>query len=157
MPSLARLFAYSFGAAVFCKCYHLVGTIVYCEGISMEPNIHDGDYMLVEKISIYLHRVKKGDIVIAKQYSEHDNCLYILKRVRAVEGETVTYVSPRLHRPVTAYIPKNHVWIEGDNKKHSHDSRFYGSIPYEELEYRVFLRLWPAASFGRVDKGSDFK
>lgn len=81
----------------------------------MEPNIHDGDYMLVEKISIYLRRIKKwvcfslylysrGDIVIAKQYSEHDNCLYILKRVRAVAGETVTYVSPRLHKPVTAHV-----------------------------------------------------
>ncbi|VUZ40438.1 unnamed protein product [Hymenolepis diminuta] len=152
MPSLAKIFAYSFGASVFYQCYHFIGTIVYCEGISMEPTVRDGDYMLVERISVYLRRIKKGDIIIARQYCEHDNCNFVLKRVQAIEGDSVNYISPKLRKPVTTYIPKDHVWIEGDNKEHSLDSRTYGSIPYDELEYRVFLRLWPVTSFGWVDK-----
>ncbi|KAM3171353.1 hypothetical protein ACTXT7_016774 [Hymenolepis weldensis] len=95
MPSLVKLFAYSFGAS--------------CEGISMEPTVRDGDYMLVERISVYLRRIKKGDIIIARQYCERDNCNFVLKRVRAIEGDSVSYISPKLRKPVTAYIPKDHI------------------------------------------------
>ncbi|KAL3307851.1 IMP1 inner mitochondrial membrane peptidase-like, partial [Cichlidogyrus casuarinus] len=40
-------------------------------------------------------------------------------------------------------VPKDHVWLEGDNKKISQDSRTYGSVPLEQVHYKAFLRIWP--------------
>ncbi|VDD79695.1 unnamed protein product [Mesocestoides corti] len=149
-PSL-RIFAYSLGASiVFYQCHSYLGTV--CEGISMEPTIHHGDYLLVEKFSLYRGRIKRGDIVVAKQPRGPRTHCHILKRVRAIGGEPVVYWSPKLAKPVTAYVPEKHVWLEGDNQLHSLDSRTYGSVPLGRLEYRVFCRLWPITSFGKFDK-----
>ncbi|KAL5111009.1 Mitochondrial inner membrane protease subunit 1 [Taenia crassiceps] len=133
--------------------------------ISMEPTIQHGDYLLVERLSLYRGQIKKlvcfltnatfsGDIVVARQPRESGACCHILKRVRATGGEAVNYWSPKFAKPVTAYVPEKHVWLEGDNERHSLDSRTYGSVPMRHLEYRVFCRLWPLSSFGRFNMGN---
>ena len=80
----------------------------------MEPTIRNGDYLLVEKISLYRGRIKKyascmfptfrGDIVVAKQPREPGNCCHILKRVLATGGESVNYWSPELAKNVTVHV-----------------------------------------------------
>ncbi|CDS42789.1 mitochondrial inner membrane protease subunit [Echinococcus multilocularis] len=166
MSPTLRVFAFSLGTTlVFYKFHGYLGTVVYCEGISMEPTIQHGDYLLVEKLSLYRGQIKKlldsllnvifsGDIVVARQLRESGTCCHILKRVRATGGEAVNYWSPKFAKSVTVYVPEKHVWLEGDNKRHSLDSRTYGSVPMGHLEYRVFCRLWPPSSFGRFDKGN---
>ncbi|VDM35394.1 unnamed protein product [Hydatigera taeniaeformis] len=120
----------------------------------MEPTIQHGDYLLVERLSLYRGQIKNGDIVVARQPRETGTCCHILKRVRATGGEAVDYWNPKLSKSVTTYVPEKHVWLEGDNKRHSLDSRTYGSVPMRHLEYRVFCRLWPLSSFGRFGKES---
>ncbi|KAG9145656.1 hypothetical protein Leryth_018704 [Lithospermum erythrorhizon] len=48
-------------------------------------------------------------------------------------------------------VPKGHIWIEGDNKYNSSDSRNFGPVPYGLLEGRLFWKVWPLKEFGSLD------
>ena len=48
-------------------------------------------------------------------------------------------------------IPEGYVFVMGDNRTASSDSRTFGCIPIEKIEGRVALRIWPLSKFGRVD------
>ncbi|DBA02058.1 TPA: LOW QUALITY PROTEIN: hypothetical protein N0F65_000305 [Lagenidium giganteum] len=116
---------------------------IKCVGPSMLPTLNrDGDIVLLDKITPRFSRIRKGEVVIAKSVSnpKHTVC----KRVIAEEGETVC-VRPRYSSSEVEFhkIPKGHVWLEGDNKYDSHDSRYYGPVPRSLIQGRVVLRLWP--------------
>ncbi|KAF8568050.1 hypothetical protein P879_02050 [Paragonimus westermani] len=145
----------TFGSALFVYKYHsYVGTVVYCEGISMEPTVNDGDYLLVERLSLIRGIIKKGDVVVAGQPRRASNLSHVLKRIKGLSEEKVTFWDDQLWTTVTKEVPNNHVWLEGDNTVHSLDSRSYGPVPISHLEYRVLLRLWPLRDFGRLKNPS---
>ncbi len=48
-------------------------------------------------------------------------------------------------------VPDGYVFVMGDNRSHSTDSRSFGCIPIEKLESRVAFRFWPLSKFGKVD------
>ncbi|CEG45671.1 signal peptidase i [Plasmopara halstedii] len=76
----------------------------------------------------------------------------VCKRIIAQEGDTVC-VRTQLSSGVEFHkIPKGHVWLEGDNKYDSHDSRFYGPVPYALLQGRVLMRIWPINQLKWVEK-----
>ena len=47
-------------------------------------------------------------------------------------------------------VPSGHLWLQGDNKDNSTDSRDYGPVPYGMLRGKVFLNLWPMSEGGFV-------
>lgn len=48
-------------------------------------------------------------------------------------------------------VPKGCVFVMGDNRPHSTDSRSFGCIPVEKIESKVLIRFWPLNKFGKVD------
>lgn len=127
------------------------------DGPSMQPNLFRGDRVMIEKLSYRLHIPQRGDIIVVNRPAGE---VALIKRVVALPGETIevrdghTYVNGELlDEPWVAnfggpdfplkIIPKDHVFIMGDNRGNSHDSRVIGSVPIESIKGRVWLVFWP--------------
>jgi signal peptidase I len=127
------------------------------DGPSMQPNLYVGYRMMTEKISYRFHEPRRGDIVIAKP---GDSQITLVKRVIGLPGETIeskdghTYINGQaIDEPWVANfggrylaptrIPEGYVFIIGDNRPISHDSRAIGPISIEDIEGRVIFVYWP--------------
>ncbi|XP_029644751.1 mitochondrial inner membrane protease subunit 1-like [Octopus sinensis] len=121
-----------------------IGSVVYCSGPSMEPTIINRDIVLTEQISVRRNRLHKGDVVVS--VSPENPKSFICKRLVAFEGDCIFNDIDNSFQ----YVPRGHVWLEGDNKSNSSDSRFYGPVPYGLLKGRVCLKIWPLFKFGKL-------
>jgi signal peptidase I len=135
-------------------------------GHSMDTTLHNGDRVLVNKLSYRLHHPNRGDVVVLKTLEgtgERD----LIKRVIALPGETVEYKScvlyingkelvepyldPAIVTPSSCggdqtklTIPAEHVFVMGDNRGGSKDSRDIGPVEYQNLLGRAFVVIWPS-------------
>ena len=131
-------------------------------GESMEPTLHTDEYLLVEKISYRLHEPRRGDVVVFKYpRDEQEN---FIKRVIAIPGDMVEIDSgrvsingqpivepyllqlPRESMPLTE-IPEGKLFVLGDNRLNSNDSRAFGMVSMGEVLGRAWLRYWPIDQF----------
>ena len=103
-------------------CIHEYGVdVTMCVGPSMLPTFSlIGDVVIMERITPKLNYYSRGDVVIAT--SPTDPKQTVCKRIRAIEGDTVT-MNTFQPRKMTIKVPKGHVWLEGDNSTNSTDSR----------------------------------
>lgn len=124
-------------------------TLVKTEGASMLPTIDSTPSMfLAERISPRFGKVAHGDIVRLR--SPQNPRESYGKRVIGLEGDSITYIADRGngYKHETVVVPKGHVWVEGDNKFSSYDSRRFGPVPYGLIESKIFWRVWPRKDFG---------
>jgi len=146
---------------------------------SMESTLHVGDRVLVNKWSYRLHPIHRGDIVVfSKPKGElASNINDLIKRVIALPGETVTIQNDHVyingHQLIEPYlrpqdvttphpgayactpkapckIPKGEIWVMGDNRVFSEDSRYFGPITESSVVGRAFFRIWPLNRIGSL-------
>lgn len=135
----------------------------YIPSESMFPTLTENDRVLVNKLSYDLHEVNRGDLVVFERPpNEPDSAVKdLIKRVVALEGETVEerdgvihidgepldepYLEPGVEsRNVTRMVvPEDHVFVMGDNRGSSRDSRFFGAIDTDLIVGRAFVKVWP--------------
>lgn len=156
-------------AAAFLVFFVLI-RVVSVDGTSMEPTLREGDRLIISGL---LYTPENGDIVVTSSKNGLDKPL--IKRVIAVSGQTVDIDGdgrllvnglildePYLEEsgpldpgsltfPLT--VPENCVFLLGDNREVSVDSRsgMVGMIDEKEIKGRVLLRFWPLNRFGGVD------
>lgn len=136
---------------------------VIVQGDSMFPTFHNNDFVLSSPIVYKLKEPKPGDVVIFDA-PEKPGTVYI-KRVIATEGETVKiendhyYVNNELlNEP---YINQNTepliettewtvapdtLFVSGDNRRNSYDSRKFGPIKKDTIKGKIVFRIWPLFS-----------
>ena len=139
------------------------------DGSSMQPTLQPGDRVLLNKLSYRAHDVRRGDIVVFDrvQGTQHDD---LIKRVIALPGERIRIdqcvvfidgqelAEPYLADDVRAgrcgtatiaeqTVPEGHVFVMGDNRPASSDSRAFGTIDVDENRGRAFVVLWPASNW----------
>jgi len=175
-PSLARsLFTYTIciiiaiGLAALVRAF-LVEPYRIPTG-SMLPTIQLNDMVVANKLVFKVGvKPKYKDVVVFKdptgQYSQ------LIKRVIAVGGQTVdlrdgsVYVDgQKLNEPYTHgkpsealspniqfpyLVPEGKIWVMGDNRTNSADSRFFGAIPVSSLYGRAWWTYWPLSHFGAL-------
>ena len=135
----------------------------YIPSESMVPTLEKGDRVLVNKLSYKLHDVHRGDVVVFERPpNEPDNGIKdLIKRVVALPSETIEvrdctvlingsplqepYVK-QWSRTCTAppkTVGDDEVFVMGDNRDDSQDSRFFGPISQDLIVGRAFVVVWP--------------
>jgi signal peptidase I len=134
-------------------------------GQSMEPNFHTNERLVIEKMSYRFHGPRRGDVIVLRDPSGSPELL--IKRVIGLPGERVTLADgkifidgvrldePYLDQPTQGggrswVVPPLHVFVMGDNRSASRDSRIFGAVPLEELVGKALFRYWPVGEVGPV-------
>jgi signal peptidase I len=136
----------------------------YIPSESMVPTLQVGDRIVVNKLADDYHL---GDIVVFERpdtwRAEHD---VLIKRVIGMPGQTIEIrentvyidgqqlVEPYLpdgatmadYGPFT--VPADEIFVMGDNRSFSSDSRDNGPVPLDNVVGRAALRIWPLGDFG---------
>lgn len=140
----------------------------YIPSESMVPTLRVGDRVLVNKLSYETGDIGRGDIVVFARPGGPgaDGIADLIKRVVALPGETVegrdgsvyvdgerldedylpTGVSTSPFPPYT--VPDDHVWVMGDNRGASDDSRRFKAVPMDDVVGRAFVTIWPPSELG---------
>lgn len=131
-------------------------------GTSMLPTLHNNDRVLVNKLAFVWGKPRTGEIVVFKspQIPSQD----WIKRVIGVPGDTVSirhnvvYINgKRYPEPFLKYrqsinvspvqVPPGYLWVLGDNRPISDDSRYFGLLPERNLKGRAIIEWWPLSQF----------
>lgn len=140
------------------------------KGTSMEPNFHNNEYILTDKISYKFKEPKRGDVIILKAPENKD--VDYIKRVIGLPNERLTiqqgsvyingekltesYISDKtvplpgntIQEGVEMTIPDGYYFVMGDNRFHSSDSRAFGPIPNNLIIGHAIIRYWPISDMG---------
>lgn len=135
------------------------------EGQSMEPNLHHGQYLLVNKLAYRLGEFRRGDVIVF-HYPNNPAQDYI-KRIIGLPGDTVeirngelfvnglTVDEPYDSIPIMRNIPAvtvdpGFLYVLGDNRPTSSDTRTWGQLSQEFVIGKAWLAIWPLEESGLV-------
>lgn len=138
------------------------------KGRSMDPILHEKDYLIVDELSYHLRTPKRGEVIVFKfplNPKEH-----FVKRVIGLPGDTVQIINGevtiitksgktmKLDEPyvknhsyeslVDIVVPEGNLFVMGDNRSESYDSRMWKFLPMKMATGRALIRLYP---FNQID------
>ena len=140
----------------------------YIPSESMVPTLKIGDRVLVNKVSYRMHDIHRGDIVVFERPNgETDPRIKdLIKRVIGLPGDVIeardgkvlindrVLAEPYLPSGTTTtnlprqLVPPHHVFVMGDNRTNSRDSRVFQAIDEDLVVGRAFVRVWPIGDLG---------
>ena len=138
------------------------------ESHSMEPNFYEGQFVLVNKLAYRLGEPHRGEVLVFHNPDNTDQDY--IKRIIGLPGDTIEVVGdtilingeelpqPFVHNlnPEGTYfgpviVPENSLFVMGDNRPRSSDSRAIGAIDEDLVVGKAWLRVWPLSEFGLVE------
>ncbi len=149
---------------------HFVGQRTVVDGRSMENTLHDGDNLIVEKLSYRFGAPKRFDIIVFPPKGSPKD--HYIKRIIGLPGETVqidkdgnilingeileeNYGKETIQNPGAAAEPitlgDDEYFVLGDNRNNSRDSRdadHVGLVKREDITGRAWVRIWPLSDMG---------
>ncbi|KXB96903.1 MAG: hypothetical protein AA908_09520 [Chlorobi bacterium NICIL-2] len=161
--------AVAVAAALLVRVYVMHFAVV--RGISMEPTLREGEWVLVNKIVYAIEEPRRGDVVILRNPSKFpDSPKLIVKRIVGEPGDTLEIRDGRLYvdgvRLIEPYtdadiegegmapvrISGGHYFVMGDNRRlaASEDSRSFREVEKERIVGRAELVIWPIPGWRRL-------
>lgn len=163
-----------FVGSLFIVVYLFIGFPTGVQGSSMEPTLHTNDRIYVSRISYKVDSIKRGDIVVVQSPMNPD--IWFVKRVIALPKDSIlfseglvyinsqlldeSYISVQtnvwdngfIQKNIPYIIPEDSLFIMGDNRPHSSDSRQFGTIPQSTVIGKVIYRFFPPDKVEFLDK-----
>ncbi len=132
-------------------------------GTSMDPNIKDRQYLIIDEVTYRARAIERGDVVVFR--APPDPTKYYVKRIIGLPGETVKingqkitiintthpdgfildepYITHTSSDYLEIKVPADRYFVMGDNRSGSYDSREWGTLPKTSIRGRALLRLLP--------------
>ncbi len=139
-------------------------------GTSMVPNLQNTEFLMVDKLSYYLHEPKRGDVIVL--VPPQDTEVYYVKRIIGLPGEKVEFLDGQViihnqehpqgqklqepylsadnqktylptHENKIISVPNDNYFVMGDNRKASNDSRAWGVLHRHNIEGRAWFVFLP--------------
>ena len=139
------------------------------DGFSMEPTLHSGEYVIVNKVSYRLDEPGRGDIIVFHFPRKPDQ--EYIKRVIGLPGDRVQVADGEVFINGTALdepylnadpayigtwtVPEGQLFVLGDNRNNSSDSHNWGFVPYEFLVGKAEFVYWPPTEWGMLEHPAD--
>lgn len=169
------VFAVALGVVLLVRAF-IVEPYVVPTG-SMESTIQVGDQLLAQKVTTLLGADPAvGDIVVFENPEAGSDHEVLIKRVVATSGQSVSFADGKLlvdgepmdepyaqgasqALPVQAdgvsvaypyTVPEGCVWVMGDNRENSADSRYFGPVPCDSVIGVALVRYWPLTRMGTL-------
>lgn len=134
------------------------------DGPSMRPTLQSAERLVVNKFIYRFRAPERGEILVFRY--PRDPSRDFIKRVIAVPGDTIEIKDGRVYVNSTlmnepyilsktrvdyplATVPEGHIFVMGDNRNNSEDSRFadVGFVPYDLIKGKAILVFWPFSHF----------
>ncbi|HUI88348.1 MAG TPA: signal peptidase I [Anaerolineales bacterium] len=138
---------------------------VRVDGFSMLPTLHDGEFVLVNKLAYHVGQPTRGDIIVFQSTTQQN--LDLIKRVIGLSGDHVVIGSGKvsvngqtLSEPYIAAapnysgdwnVPDGYLFVLGDNRNDSSDSHAWGFLPLQNVIGKALLIYWPPPEWAMVD------
>ncbi|MCI2061639.1 MAG: signal peptidase I [Eubacteriaceae bacterium] len=153
-------------ALIVCAILFFVRPVIV-DGDSMLPNFHNRDYLFLNEQAYRIGKPHRGDVVVFHVTAGGEDELYI-KRVIGIPGDKIdihggdVYVNgDRQDQEYTkdgytpgnvsgAVVPKGRVYVLGDNRANSIDSRIIGTVRISDIRGRAIFRLFPLKRIGTL-------
>jgi signal peptidase I len=136
------------------------------EGVSMQPGLHDNEYVLVNKIAYLFHAPERGDVIVF--HFPLDTSKDFIQRVIGLPGDTITvdstsvrvdgvllnepYISERANPQGQRWtVPLNSYFVMGDNRPASDDSRDWGYVPRDDIVGKAVIVYWPLGNWELIN------
>jgi signal peptidase I len=144
-------------------------------GASMEPDFHNGNFLIVDEISYRVKSPSRGDVIVFKYPGDRSE--YFIKRIIGLPHEQLTvsdntvritmqngsstillepYIKPDLrgNQEKEVTLGENEYFVMGDNRGNSFDSRNWGPLKAEDITGIVRLRVFPFSQFGIINSST---
>ena len=145
--------------------FFLVRTVMQnyrIDGISMEPNFQNGQFLIINKLSYKLGQPRRGDVIVF--HYPRDPSRDFIKRVIGLPGQTVEVRSgqviidgkpidepygpaPGSYDAPPTLVPPNELFVLGDNRNNSSDSHSWGLLPMDKVIGRAIVSYWPPSEW----------
>ena len=147
----------------------------FVNGASMEPQFHDGEYLIVDELSYRITDPKRGEVIIFKY--PKDPSQYYIKRIIGLPGEKIkinqekitifnsensdgftldesNYLLDGKKRDFSmeTKLSDGEYFVMGDNRRASSDSRTWGALPENFIIGRAWIRAWPLDKIDILEK-----
>ena len=161
-----ELFVFTLAIVLFISSFIIRHSVVV--GASMENTLYEGERLLVSDL---FYTPNYGDIIVFEDHSTNAKTA-IVKRVIGLPGDTIKITETSIYRndslliedfvfidnpaeykykELEIVVPEGEIFVLGDHRNRSDDSRVFGTIDEDSVIGRVLLRFYPFSRFGTVD------
>jgi signal peptidase I len=152
-------------AVVLFLIINTVSARVRVDGFSMLPTLHDGEFVLVNKLAYQWGTPTRGDIIVFRSITTND--LDLIKRIMGLPGDKInihngqvivngqTLAEPYINA-VPNYsgewqVPEGFLFVLGDNRNDSSDSHAWGFLPEKNVIGKATLIYWPPPEWAMIN------